>query len=387
MVFKFGSLQFRSDEMEAIEALSPENIFSYSNGELKVPATDECNRSRLLWGTLRLARATVLQAQTCNILYWLSALRGKSATDPSDKIYATLGLAQGNDQKTHSPLYDPGYLIVDYNAPVQDVYSSLVKSVVISTKKLNILLACNERSHHVTRSWVPDWSISDVCEHSGFMGFFYGSIPSIRNALNSSGPEDARVAFADDLSTMTVRGLRWGKVSDTIDIPHLTLDHFLIPRTWLDQRSSPSQRDFVQSLWRTCLIHMEPWESDFLSRYDMLGLYFSQIIEPSTNALRDGGSASYLDLFTPQFKNTMASRNREVLFTTDNGFLGKDFSQQVKIGDDICVLLGCPVPVALRRVGSHYQFIRSVYVDGIMYGEALEALNRGEVELEDFELH
>jgi hypothetical protein len=83
----------------------------------------------------------------------------------------------------------------------------------------------------------------------------------------------------------------------------------------------------------------------------------------------------------------MASRNREVLFTTDNGFLGKDFSQQVKIGDDICVLLGCPVPVALRRVGSHYQFIRSVYVDGIMYGEALEALNRGEVELEDFELH
>jgi hypothetical protein len=48
MVFKCGSLQLCSDEMETMEALSPEKAFSYSNGESKVPATDEYNRSRLL---------------------------------------------------------------------------------------------------------------------------------------------------------------------------------------------------------------------------------------------------------------------------------------------------------------------------------------------------
>jgi hypothetical protein len=62
-------------------------------------------------------------------------------------------------------------------------------------------------------------------------------------------------------------------------------------------------------------------------------------------------------------------------------------SKQLQVGDLICVLLGCPVPVALRQVGTHYEFIRSVYVDGIMFGGAMEAMERGEVELEDFELH
>jgi hypothetical protein len=64
----------------------------------------------------------------------------------------------------------------------------------------------------------------------------------------------------------------------------------------------------------------------------------------------------------------------ESLFITSKGFLGKDFSRVVETGDIICVLLGCPAPVALRQVGSHYEVIRAVYVDGIMCGEAIEAL-------------
>jgi hypothetical protein len=75
------------------------------------------------------------------------------------------------------------------------------------------------------------------------------------------------------------------------------------------------------------------------------------------------------------------------MFITSKGFIGKDFSSTVETGDLICVLLGCPAPVTLRRVESHYEFIRSVYVDGIMFGEAIEALGRREVELEEFELH
>ncbi|KAE9366092.1 hypothetical protein N431DRAFT_430255 [Stipitochalara longipes BDJ] len=95
---------------------------------------------------------------------------------------------------------------------------------------------------------------------------------------------------------------------------------------------------------------MGPSKSDLLSRYDLLGLWFNDIIDPSTNTLRVDCSASHINLFTLQFMNKMALRRSEVLFTTDNGFIGKDFSQRVRIGDIICVLLGCPAPVALRRV-------------------------------------
>jgi len=228
------------------------------------------------------------------------------------------------------------------------------------------------------------------------MDYLYG-LALACEPFHSSGSEEARVTFADDLSSVTIRGVRWGIVRDTLDVPDSSLaeedpavhpfDHFLIPRTWLDERASPWEGEFVQSLWQTCMIHMEPWKDDLLSLYDIVGLGFNEITDSYTNRLRVGGSDSHLNLFIEKFKNKMASRRSEVLFMTDNGFIDKDSSQKVRNGDIICVLLGCPVPVALRQVGAHYEFIRAVYLDGVIFGEALEALKRGEVELEDFELH
>ena len=37
-------------------------------------------------------------------------------------------------------------------------------------------------------------------------------------------------------------------------------------------------------------------------------------------------------------------------------------------------------------MGAKYEFVRSVYVDGVMFGEAIGALRRGEVVMEDFVL-
>ena len=57
-----------------------------------------------------------------------------------------------------------------------------------------------------------------------------------------------------------------------------------------------------------------------------------------------------------------------------------------KIGGFICVRLGCDVPVILRQVEDHYAFIEESYVRGLMEGQAIEALERGEVYLQDFEI-
>ncbi len=59
-------------------------------------------------------------------LFWLAALRDQSATDPRDKVYAALGLAQVYGESHHSRVYDFNALIVDYTASIQSVYSSLV---------------------------------------------------------------------------------------------------------------------------------------------------------------------------------------------------------------------------------------------------------------------
>ena len=67
---------------------------------------------------------------------------------------------------------------------------------------------------------------------------------------------------------------------------------------------------------------------------------------------------------------------RSSFFLTEKGYLGKDFSNTVEKGDLVCVLLGCPVPVTLRRHIDNgevwYEFGRGVYVQGIMHGKAMD---------------
>jgi hypothetical protein len=52
-------------------------------------------------------------------------------------------------------------------------------------------------------------------------------------------------------------------------------------------------------------------------------------------------------------------------------------------GDKICVILGCSVPVVLRKVDKGYRLIGDIYVHGIMKGEVMSELEKGNVELED----
>lgn len=59
------------------------------------------------------------------------------------------------------------------------------------------------------------------------------------------------------------------------------------------------------------------------------------------------------------------------LFVTKNGYIGLAPSPAQE-GDLICVLLGCGVPVILRREGDHYIFIGVCYTHGTMDGEAID---------------
>jgi len=59
----------------------------------------------------------------------------------------------------------------------------------------------------------------------------------------------------------------------------------------------------------------------------------------------------------------------------------------VKRGDMVCVLLGLRVPIVLRKVDNHYVVVREVYVSGLVKGEAIDMLEAGQCQFEDFVLH
>lgn len=66
--------------------------------------------------------------------------------------------------------------------------------------------------------------------------------------------------------------------------------------------------------------------------------------------------------------------------------------QGARAGDEVVVVLGCEVPVVLRRVegadgeGERWLNLEDAYVHGFMAGEAVEGLESGKYELRLYEI-
>ncbi|KAK5660777.1 hypothetical protein OQA88_12144 [Cercophora sp. LCS_1] len=71
------------------------------------------------------------------------------------------------------------------------------------------------------------------------------------------------------------------------------------------------------------------------------------------------------------------------LVGTTRGYLGL-VPPEAEEGDLVCVLLGCPVPLVLRRVDDGYVVLGSCVAQGIMDGEFMEEVERGGWALETF---
>jgi hypothetical protein len=76
----------------------------------------------------------------------------------------------------------------------------------------------------------------------------------------------------------------------------------------------------------------------------------------------------------------------DAVVVTERGCIGQG-TNICRVGDLLCVLLGCNLSVILRPVEKHYEFIGEAYLHGIMHGEAIQAMEEGKVQFESFELH
>ncbi|KAH8767956.1 heterokaryon incompatibility protein-domain-containing protein [Hyaloscypha sp. PMI_1271] len=407
VVFRCGGLHFSQKEFYAVFALhastwpatdairDPKTI-PFHGRSLSGSEMWFLNAAKLIFNQITFS-VILGTEESIGLLFWLTGLRDTNATDPRDKVYGALGLTESFGQNERPRVYDVDAMIVDYTQPVQDIYSSLVKSLVICTKRIDVLLACCERSDHVQRSWTPDWSMGFSIS-PGFGSLDCRSSDALFDIkrFESSGTSDALVTFASDLSTMTVRGLVWD-MAETF-APELLGQRYtersfsFFQTNWHSLVNNPafsSERDCLQRLWQTFLLSYTSSPANLRSEDEFIALGLNEISNSDTQGLHRHESDKEFILHTPLFLEELGKENFGLgrLFLTSKNFMGKDFSGELQHGDLICVLLGCPVPVALRRVETHYEFIRSVYLDGIMFGEAMEALERGEVALEDFELH
>ncbi len=68
------------------------------------------------------------------------------------------------------------------------------------------------------------------------------------------------------------------------------------------------------------------------------------------------------------------------LITTATGFLGLA-TDAGRACDVVAVIIGCNFPVILQPVGKNYRYVGECYVHGLMKGEAIEGVEKGEYKI------
>ncbi|KAG4442122.1 hypothetical protein IFR05_002408 [Cadophora sp. M221] len=329
----------------------------------------------------------------------------RQSSDPKDMVYGLAALANSTSK----------YQIkIDYSSSVAEVYIHLAKKEIQHCKTLEILTMARSGSTLIgLPSWVPDWSRNQDAH------LFLYDVDTPHFAYSASRESTCDVAVADDGDVLFLKGVVIGKVEIIGESSEMKGMHdpenaarvFLKWRNLLGisgDRGNLIQEQFGRTLICDRFTDEESgdWGRDGFCRL-MIGRFaaFCGGIAPPEDIDSELATAHswmdqrYIEIHGNDFVEelrrnvSMAWIQHSADFICDRRFfLGSSnimglASQDIKEGDIICVPLGCPQPMIFRRVEDHYVVIGEAYVDGYMYGKAMEMLDRGELELETFELH
>ncbi|KAH7015477.1 heterokaryon incompatibility protein-domain-containing protein [Ilyonectria destructans] len=107
-----------------------------------------------------------------------------------------------------------------------------------------------------------------------------------------------------------------------------------------------------------------------------LGEYFTDLIP------EEASEFDYAEVFLAADRSGIGRR----LMFTQKGYLGwvpdntrGSLEEQVQTGDMICVVFGCSTPLVIRPMGENFLVLGEAYVEGMMDGEAVALLERGEL--------
>jgi hypothetical protein len=331
----------------------------------------------------------------------------RESSDPRDMIYGLAALANQTSK------YE---VEVDYNLSTRDVFTNFAKLEIETSKKLDIITRVYPGTNtHELPSWVPDWSNTTKAWSHLFL--YDIALPQFR--YSSAGETRAVVHLSAD--GIAFKGVNIGSIEllslesgmeDYWDKPNGPLALFKLWElvTRIGKTSSADLEAFVRVLVfdraKKVYLGMRTESEFLLGILGYLGLVFShsKLIEAETSILLSHWK-SYLVLQkkdnTTMEESFVEAEAKVVMESWLTAILGRVWdrrffistskamglaSEGVVEGDLICIPLGCCHPVILRKVDDHYINLGEAFVDGYMYGEAMEMLERGELKLEEFEL-
>ena len=287
------------------------------------------------------------------LMQLLRIFRECKTSDPRDKIYSLLGVAEDLDSAAPKP---------DYHQSEEDVFSSYARYLIQHQHQANLDILIDagiaRGSTRRAGTWVPRWDKS----------LQYPSISFGPVCHNTSGSTRSAFSFGDP-SSLLVRAVIHDQVSDF-------MAGMSVDESWYTWERKTS--DWVQdSPGFSAESYAKALVMDFFGH----GMKFYQN-KPATeflsfNDLREHALAGR-HLVTEGRLYMQISENflpTHAFVLTHKGNMGW-VPRGTEPGDLICIVFGVRMPLVVRAIEhGKYILIGAAYIEGIMQGEVFEGTN------------
>ena len=320
------------------------------------------------------------------LLGLVATCMGQQTSEPSDKVYGLLGLAQDIENQTFP---------INYRQHFRDTYIDVSRLFIQQHGDLNVLklvildyLALNSSRHgpRMLPSWVPDYRY-------GFTGRDVLKEISRKVAMSHGKARPCKASGAsrtilteDDYGKLTLEGILVGKIvslsEEDGNMNGVTAigRHVLPGGQWSQLAKSvavggiylptrePIDFAYQRLYFRDCMLNDSSVE-DMRKRLD------TPIVIPEpgrSSTVTQGPSNTMLDIAPDDSAiRVICATTDQRLAVTDNGYIGLVHHSCV-VGDSVFILMGGDMPCVLRKLATGtYAFQGEAYVHGIMDGEFL----------------
>jgi hypothetical protein len=334
------------------------------------PITDMADHE-LGWG-IRNAPAT--------LPYLLNLARYYETTDPRDKVYATLGLTEWRLRGEELP----SALVPDYRKSLREILQDVTRFCIQTRQELDLYSGINfgwddEINGNITPSWVPRWDqLKDRENHVYHVAEFFEAHGNMRVWLDDDDNEPAEGGNEHSSDVLPFVGL----YIDTVTATSCVFDDS--NNDGFNLTNAVEFYDDIKYLVgdlatvARALIASCNWFGNNATSDDLEGLSaYLEFIATYRGHPRGppGMPAGWPEwkMAASRYFNALwtACLNRR-FFVTKDGHHGLGPSGMIE-GDTVAILYGGRWPFILRPVeDAYYRMIGICYVEGIMFGEAVQ---------------
>jgi hypothetical protein len=320
---------------------------------------------------------------------FLNSGRLRKVTEPVDRVWGFLGLADPELRKAAMPL-------ISYSSESRrDFYKTYVdmgRLLLLRDPELCLLsIAASTNKPPGMPSWCPNFHTA------GLNGLPLPDRPKFRFHAGIRRNEIGKpeVKFGHDPNTLMLRGFRLDKVDKIAKMD------FSRPNSWEEERLQTAPQENL-ALWdQQCLAIarsvFRPIFTDMPDAHARTMLMDSMADEPQRSVRKAYANfQKFINNFDKKYpagftadelaavlriQADVNGASPRAYFSTVGGRVGLG-PRNIVSGDTVCIVRGAKVPYVMRFKsggGSSCKFLGDAYVDGVMYGEAMKTGVQSEV--------